>query len=108
MPMPVDVEVVGSLPRLPAEVESTGYFVVAEALANASKHAAAEQISIILQVQDDRLQITVIDDGTGLHGATPGFGLHSLQDRVAALDGTVTLRSGPDRGTTLRAEFACG
>lgn len=108
MPMPVDVEVVGSLPRLPAEVESTGYFVVAEALANASKHAAAERISIILQVQDDRLQITVIDDGTGLHGATPGFGLHSLQDRVAALDGTVTLRSGPDRGTTLRAEFACG
>ena len=82
--------------------------MVAEALANAVKHAAAEQISINLAVQDGRLEITVTDDGAGLATAVPGFGLRSLQDRVAALDGTVTLRSGPDRGTTLRAEFACG
>ena len=61
-----------------------------------------------MAAHDGRLAISVTDDGNGLQQADPGFGLRSLQDRVAALDGTVTLRSIPNRGTTLRAEFACG
>ena len=59
-----------ALARMDAEVESTGYFVVAEAFANAVKHAAAQQISIDLAVQDGRLEIIVTDDGTGLAGST--------------------------------------
>ena len=108
MPMPVRVEVVGPLDRLAAEVESTGYFVVAEALTNATKHARAQSISIVLRVASGRLEIIVTDDGVGTTGAETGFGLDSLQDRVAALDGTVSLQSNQVRGSTLRAEFACG
>jgi signal transduction histidine kinase len=108
MPMPVRFEVVGALDRMPAEVESTGYFVVAEAFANTVKHAQAQNVSITLRSGGGRLEIAVTDDGSGPGAAEPGFGLRSLQDRVAALDGTVTVRPGPAGGTILRAEFACG
>ena len=65
------------LGRLPAEVESTGYFVVAEGLTNAVKHAAAQRISIDLAVRDGRLEITVTDDGTG--PADPHRGVRAAQ-----------------------------
>ena len=84
-----------------AEVESTGYFVVAEALTNAIKHAAAQQITVDLAAQDGRLEITVTDDGSGPGRRDPGFGLRSLQDRVAALDGTVDAPPAPSRGNDL-------
>ena len=53
------------LGRMDAEVESTGYFVVAEALTNALKHAAAQQITVELAAKDGRLEIIVTDDGNG-------------------------------------------
>jgi signal transduction histidine kinase len=90
-----------------AEVESTGYFVVAEALTNAVKHAGAHEVTVTLAATDGRLEVTVTDDGKGVADATPGFGLRSLQDRVAALDGTVSLQPAPSGGATLRAEFVC-
>jgi signal transduction histidine kinase len=107
MPMTVQVEVVGTLDRMDAEVESTGYFVVAEALTNAVKHAGAQTVSVVMTTRDGRLEIAVTDDGRGAADAAPGFGLRSLEDRVSALDGTVSLESTAGRGTTLRAEFAC-
>ena len=107
MPMPVRVDVVGPLDRMDAEVESTGYFVVAEALTNAVKHAGAHEVTVTLAATDGRLEVTVTDDGKGVADATPGFGLRSLQDRVAALDGTVSLQPAPSGGATLRAEFVC-
>ncbi|HEU4998280.1 MAG TPA: histidine kinase [Lapillicoccus sp.] len=106
MPIPVRV-VTGELDRMDAEVESTGYFVVAEGLTNAIKHANAEAVEVAMSVRDDRLEVVVTDDGQGPQGAPPGFGLRSLGDRVAALDGTLDLRAAPVRGTTLRAEFVC-
>jgi signal transduction histidine kinase len=108
MPLPVHLEVVGPLGRLDAEVESTGYFVVAEALTNAVKHAAAQAVTVRLAAADGRLRITVTDDGVGVGDASPGFGLRSLEDRVAALDGTVGVQAAPGRGSTLTAELACG
>lgn len=107
MPLPVHLRIDPTLDRLPADVESTGYFVVAEALTNAVKHAAAGRIEVELRTVDGRLAVTVTDDGRGPDGTEAGFGLRSLADRVAALDGTVTLRPGPTGGTSLRAEFAC-
>ncbi|MFN8199767.1 MAG: histidine kinase [Nakamurella multipartita] len=108
VPIPVALHVDPTIGRMPAEVESTGYFVVAEGLTNAVKHAGAQAISVDVAVRGDRLAITVSDDGRGPgEHPTPGFGLRGLQDRVAALGGTVTLAPGPARGSILRAEFAC-
>ncbi len=108
IPLPVHVQVVGALGRLDADVESTAYFVVAEALTNALKHAAAHEITVRLAAAGGRLRIVVTDDGLGAGDAAPGFGLRGLQDRVAALDGTVTLRPASGGGSTLTADLACG
>ena len=107
MPIPVRVTVVGALDRMNAEVESTGYFVVAEALTNAVKHADASAVAVTLAVGDGRLEVEVTDDGRGPANSEPGFGLRSLGDRVAALDGTLSLEPAAGRGSTLRAEFVC-
>jgi len=107
MPIPVRVTVVGALDRMNAEVESTGYFVVAEALTNAVKHADASAVAVTFAVRDGRLEVEVTDDGRGPANSEPGFGLRSLGDRVAALDGTLSLEPAAGRGSTLRAEFVC-
>jgi signal transduction histidine kinase len=93
--------------RLPSAVESTAYFVVAEALTNTVRHAKATRVWVSGAVVDQTLAIEVLDDGVG--GADPagGTGLAGLADRVDALGGALTLSS-PDGGpTSLRLELPC-
>jgi PAS domain S-box-containing protein len=90
--------------RWPDAVEAAAYYVVAEALANVHKHAAAHRISVTLAADDERLIVVVADDGVG--GADPyGGGLRGLTDRIQALDGRLTVDSPPGGGTRLRAEI---
>jgi signal transduction histidine kinase len=93
--------------RLPSTVESTAYFVVAEALTNAAKHAGATVIAVTGTIVDNRLVVRVRDNGGG--GADParGSGLAGLADRVAALDGTLTITSPPGGPTILHLELPC-
>lgn len=92
-------------PRLPEAVELSAYYVVAEALANAARHAQASSIHVRAQVEEGHLELEVRDDGSG--GAAPegGTGLISLSDRVQALGGTVSLLSAPGEGTTVVARI---
>ena len=94
--------------RLPAAVEATAYFVIAEALTNVARHAAAATlVEIDLEREDGRLVIEVRDDAGG--GADPaGGGLSGMADRIAALDGSMTVLSPVGRGTTIHAEVPCG
>jgi signal transduction histidine kinase len=88
--------------------EMAAYFVVAESLTNARKHAQASRISVrVWEDAADRLIVEVVDDGVG--GADPdaGSGLRGLRKRVAALDGTLTVASPAGGPTTVRAEFTC-
>jgi PAS domain S-box-containing protein len=95
---------------LPAErfspiVESTAYFVVAEALANVAKHAEGSEASVTVAVQPGWLRITVADDGRGgaaAHGCG-GSGLAGLEDRVAAIGGWLTIESPIGAGTRVLA-----
>ncbi|GLX49088.1 hypothetical protein Shyhy01_20380 [Streptomyces hygroscopicus subsp. hygroscopicus] len=88
--------------RFASAVESNAYFIVAEAVTNAVKHAQASHIDIRLELADDVLLIRVADDGVGgLDRATPGSGLTGLTDRVSAFDGTLTIESPPDEGTSI-------
>jgi PAS domain S-box-containing protein len=95
---------------LPAErfdplVESTAYFVAAEALANIGKHADAAEAAVTIKVGRDRLVVTVSDDGRGgaVAELTGGTGLAGLADRVAAIGGTVAVESPIGAGTTVTA-----
>jgi PAS domain S-box-containing protein len=90
--------------RLPEQVEAAAYYVVAEALANAQKHAGASRVAVMARVRADRLLVEVVDDGAG--GADPeGEGLRGLVDRVEALGGTLEVDSPAGRGTRVRARL---
>jgi signal transduction histidine kinase len=88
--------------RLPDQVEIAAYYLVAEALTNAAKHAQPTAIWVEAAVDGGRLRLTVRDDGVG--GADParGSGLTGLTDRVEALGGTITVLSPPGEGTRLQ------
>ena len=93
--------------RLPTAVEVAAYFVVSESLVNVQKHADAAHASVHLRRQGERLIVEVADDGRGGADRGGGSGLGGLRDRVAALDGTLSLTS-PDGGPTIvRAEIPC-
>jgi signal transduction histidine kinase len=104
--MPVPVENAVSVGRLPAAVEATAYFVVAEALTNVAKHAGAGRVNVMACVEDGTLAVRVRDDGVG--GARPeggGSGLIGLADRLAAVDGQLRVESPVDGGTLIAAHI---
>jgi signal transduction histidine kinase len=105
---PLEVDLAIDLPeRPPAAVETACYFVVAEALANATKHADAMHVAIGIHSRNGRLTIEVVDDGQG--GAdVSGTGLTGLARRVRALDGKLEVESPEGGPTRLRAELPCG
>jgi PAS domain S-box-containing protein len=102
-PVPVELDVYRG--KLPASVEAASYYVVAEALTNVAKYAAASTARIRIARDDGRVVIEVADDGAG--GADPalGSGLRGLADRLAALDGTLSIESPDGGGTAVRAEI---
>ena len=102
MPVPVDIDV--SIRRLPAPIEATAYFVVAEALTNVAKHAHARSAAVGARIEGDTLRVEVRDDGLG--GARPGgSGLVGLRDRLAVLDGQLRVESPADGGTLVAADI---
>jgi signal transduction histidine kinase len=105
-PVPVTVEAEVE-ERLPAPVESTTYFVVSEALANVAKYAQATHATVAVRRANGHVDVAVSDDGVGGADLGRGSGLRGLADRVAALDGTLSLDSPAGRGTRLRARIPC-
>jgi signal transduction histidine kinase len=88
--------------RVPAEVEASAYFIVAEALTNVVKHSHAERAEVRASVDDGVLRIEIRDDGIG--GAAPdGHGLVGMGDRVTALGGHLEIESPVDGGTVVAA-----
>ncbi len=91
--------------RLPGPVEATAYFVVSESLANVAKHAGAGSARVDLCRRNGCLRVEVIDDGRGGADIGRGSGIGGLQDRVAAIGGTLWIESPPGRGTSVFAEI---
>jgi signal transduction histidine kinase len=102
-PVPVHVDIPDD--RFPAFAESAAYFVAAEALTNVAKYAHASTARVTATRTADALVIAVEDDGVGGAKPSPGSGLSGLQDRVAALDGTLLVDSPPREGTRIRAKI---
>ena len=104
-PFPVEVEVTGE--RLAPAIEAAAYYVAAEALANVAKYAHAESAGVRITEDDERGEIVVEVTDDGIGGADParGSGLKGLDDRVAALDGTLEVESPLGAGTRIRARI---
>jgi signal transduction histidine kinase len=104
-PLPVRLTVsVGR--RLPAEVESTAYFVVSEGLTNAARHSGADAVAVRLVLDGAGLEAEVSDDGCGGAAVRAGSGLEGLADRLATLDARLTVESGP-AGTRVGTVIPC-
>jgi len=102
-PVRVELDVVASQ-SLPAQVEATVYYVVAEALANVQKHARARRVGVRVTNDARHTEVTVLDDGVGGADKT-GTGLRGLADRVEALGGRLDVESPPGGGTRFRAQI---
>jgi signal transduction histidine kinase len=92
--------------RLPADTETALYRLVQEALTNVVKHAAATSVNIVLTRRADGVSAVIEDDGQGFDQSSirdDSFGLVGMRERLALLDGTLTVESRPGSGTTLLA-----
>jgi signal transduction histidine kinase len=103
-PAPAQVEVDVD-ERLPAPIEAAAYFVVAEALTNVARYAQATRADVEVRRDGDELLVVVADDGVGGVDVGAGSGLRGLQDRLAAVDGTLRIDSPSDAGTRLEARI---
>ena len=104
-PIPVAVSV--DVPQRPSlTIELIAYFVVAESLTNIAKHAAARHAAVDIRAAAGVLSIRVRDDGVG--GADPrGGGLTGLANRVAGVDGKLSIQSPPGGPTVIQVELPC-
>ncbi|HXV95602.1 MAG TPA: sensor domain-containing protein [Gaiellaceae bacterium] len=93
--------------RAPEQVESTAYFVVAEALTNVTRHSEATQAAVSVVRDDGVLLVEVRDDGVGGAEAEAGSGLQGLRDRVGALGGSLVVDSPPGGPTAITAVLPC-
>jgi len=105
VPVGLEVDVAG---RLPEQTEMAAYYVVAEALTNAAKHAHASVVDVQVDARDDMLRVHVRDDGLGGASFGDGSGLIGLKDRAEALGGQLRLDSPPGAGTALAVTLPLG
>jgi len=103
VPVSVDVELAS---RPPDTVETAAYFVAAEGLANALKHARASRIDIDVHEREGGVVVRVLDDGHGGASEADG-GLHGLRQRVEAQDGTLRIASPEGGPTVIEAVLPC-
>ena len=109
VPVELDLRAVG---RLSESIEIAVYYLVAEALTNAAKHANASTVQVEVDVEHgdhgEVLQVRVRDDGRGGASFGGGSGLVGLNDRVEAVGGRLEVRTVPGAGTVVHAELPLG
>jgi signal transduction histidine kinase len=106
--VPVDVVLEPDpVPRVDDAVEMNAYFLAAEAVANALKHARAQRIRVRIGHEGTVVRVVVEDDGIGFEPRARGHrgGLVHMRDRVNAMGGSLEIATGPGEGTTVTAVF---
>jgi signal transduction histidine kinase len=100
--VPVQIRI-GVDQRLSDSVEVAAYYIVAESLTNAAKHARASEVRVTVDTDGPNLQLSIRDDGIGGADSGRGSGLVGLTDRAEALGGRLKVCSPIDSGTSLLA-----
>ncbi len=104
----LEIQFESSLPasiHLPPEIQTSLYRIVQEALTNVARHAQARAVSVLLQLRESQIVITIEDDGQGFDPAQAQkngrLGLFGMQERAAMLGGSLHIESAPGEGTTV-------
>jgi two-component system, NarL family, sensor histidine kinase LiaS len=102
--IPADLQVQNEQ-RLPLEVEQTLFRVAQEALSNAARHSRASAVTVRLSFEPGEVTLSITDNGVGFDpsNGSSGFGLQSMQERMAAIHGWLDVQSAPDSGATITA-----
>jgi signal transduction histidine kinase len=100
----------GDLPPLGTDREAALYRIAQEALHNALRHSGAPEVSVSVCAAARKVTLEVSDQGKGFvpELATGGRGLPSLRERAARAGATLTVRSAPGQGTTVRLVMPVG
>ena len=110
--LPCRLDVVGEPARLSPEARLAVYRIVQEALHNALRHAHADEALVKMEWLDDRLRVTIRDNGSGFdpdHAASPtSLGLLSMRERAGAIGATLEIASRPGAGTAIILERPTG
>jgi len=92
-------------PELPSEISLSIFRVLQEALQNAIKHSGTSRFEVLLNLESNEIHLTVRDSGKGFDAAQAirgrGLGLTSMRERVALVDGELSIESQPQKGTTV-------
>jgi signal transduction histidine kinase len=105
----VDASAAARAMRLGPEIEEHVFRIAQEALTNVRKHAAARRARVVLHATDARVELTVEDDGYGFDPAAqpadrPQYGMRSIRERAASIDGSAHWSSRPGNGTVFHLE----
>ncbi len=110
----VSLDVAGNLPSLTAEQDDAFFRTTHEALMNIERHAQATHASIVLRGAGRDVTLTITDDGVGFSAANDAeddgrhrFGLTAVERRLAAVGGTLRLRTASPQGAVLEATVSC-
>lgn len=111
--LPVDFVVEGENIRLPTDYETVIFRIIQEALTNVAKHAQATQVTLAIAIQQERIRVTVTDNGCGFdlaalpteQGQRVGWGLLGMRERALLLGGHCEIQSMPRLGTTIQVEI---
>lgn len=102
--VPADLEVTGNALPLHPDIELTLLRATQESLSNIAKHAGARSVTVTLSYMEDVIVLDVQDDGRGFAPAMAGgrgYGLTGMRERAAYLQGSFSVESTPDEGTTV-------
>ncbi|RWB16279.1 MAG: sensor histidine kinase [Mesorhizobium sp.] len=106
--IPCDVDLEALSRPLEPEVALTLYRIVQEALTNIGKHAQPSRVSVTAHIWDNRLRLTVEDNGHGFDAnIAPGsrhLGLAGMKERLALIGGELTVETAKGKGTTIYAD----
>ena len=93
--------------RLELDIEQTAFRIMQEALANISRHSAADIVEILLDYRPQSLELRIADNGRGYDTemTSPGIGLQSMRERAESLGGTLTISSSTGAGTAVSASL---
>jgi signal transduction histidine kinase len=103
--MPIEIDLPAG--RFTESAELTAYFVIAESITNAIKHAGAREITVTGTRAGGSLRIEIADDGKGGASASAGTGISGVIDRVRAVGGDVSLESPAGHGTRIKVSIPC-
>lgn len=100
------VEMPDSLPQVDTDTEAALFRVVQESLTNVHRHARASTVAIRVAVAPNEFQLSIYDNGVGLaQGHREGIGIQGMRERLAELNGTLTIEAGYNGGSTIVAKI---